>query len=186
MAGRTKPGIFVLEARWSSRVTDVRTVDPVLQALAQAGVAKHVKHVINDPEDFVAQLRRWGQRQHDAYNIGYVAMHGSEAAVHVGRRTIDLLDAAGQLPARALGSRILHFGSCSVLRNVEDQQPLRKSLGVRAITGFTTDVDWFESLAFELILFEVLTYYKRLDAAEKYIRKQHGQFADRLGFVMVR
>ena len=74
----------------------------------------------------------------------------------------------------------------TVLTTPAVRRDLREPLGVRAITGFREDVDWFESMAFELLLFDCLTHYKRLDAAEAYIKKNYGQLARRLGFVMER
>lgn len=37
------------------------------------------------------------------------------------------------------------------------------------MTGFAEDVDWFESLAFEILLFEALSYYKRPHTAQAYL-----------------
>lgn len=68
----------------------------------------------------------------------------------------------------------------------KDRRALRQALGVKVLTGFTEDVEWFESLAFELLLFDTLTWYMRPDFAESYIKKNHRQLAKRLGFVMVR
>lgn len=59
-------------------------------------------------------------------------------------------------------------------------------MGVKVLTGFTEEVEWFESLAFELRLFETLTWYNRPDFAKATSRTTHGQLARRPGFVMVR
>lgn len=186
MAKQRKLGIWAMEAPWSSRVTDVRSVAPVLQALEDAGVARHGRHVINSRDDFVKQLTRLGQKQHEGFTIGYVAMHGSPGKVYAGRRSIDLPDVGKNLPRRALSKKVLHFGSCSVLTHEDQQRDLLEALGAKAITGFTRDVDWFESLAFELLLFKTLARYTRPSDADRYIRKNHGELAERLGFVMVR
>lgn len=166
---------------------DVRSVQPVLKALESAWRAKYVRHHLNDRDDLHRQLKRWGQAQHGTYNIGYIALHGSPGTVHIGRYKVDLAAIGPPLPAKALAGKVLHFGSCSVLNlNDEERQELRQALGVRALTGFTTNVEWFESMAFELLLFDALTYYKRPSDAEKYLHRRHGQLADHLGFVMVR
>jgi len=175
-----------MEGTWSNRVSDVRSVDPVLRALGDAGVARHARFPVNDGDDFLKALTRWGQAQHDPYDIGYVAMHGSPGKVYPSRKQVDLLQLAGRLPPRALANKVLHFGSCSVLEDPESHKPLLDAFGVRALTGFTKEVGWFESLAFELLLFECLAYYQRVHAAEAYVRKNYGQLADMLGFVMVR
>ncbi|WBQ02082.1 DUF6642 family protein [Kribbella sp. CA-293567] len=187
MAGRRKPGLWVMEGSWSASVRDVRSVDPVLSALQDNRRAHHAKRHINDPDDLAQSLKQWGQKQHSGFNIGYVALHGSPGAVHIGRRTVDLHQLGGQLPKAALAKKALHFGSCSVLDlDQPEQQELRKALGVNALTGFTKDIDWFEGLAFELLLFEALTWYARPSDAEKYLKRTHAAFAERLGFVMVR
>ena len=51
--------------------------------------------------------------------------------------------------------------------------------------GFTRDIDWHESAAFDLILFEALTYYQRIDAVDRWLRENYGPLARRLGFRMV-
>lgn len=181
-----RPGLWVMEASWSSRVTDVRTVRPVLAALQDAAVAKSAYHHINDPEDLVRSLQRWGQKQHAGYGIGYLAMHGSPGIVHIGRRRVGLADVAAALPPRRLASKVLHFGSCEVLAEGDQQGDLLRAFGVRAITGFTEPVDWFDSMAFELILFDALSRFQRMDALEAFVEKHHGQLARRVGFVIAR
>jgi hypothetical protein len=176
-----------MEGRWSSRVRDVRSVEPVLRALQEAGAAIHVRHHLNDREDLLRQFRRWGQSQHDRYRIGYVALHGSPATVHIGRYVVRLGEVGDALRHGTLRHKVLHFGSCSVLDLDEgDAQELRSRLGVRVLTGFTTDVEWFASMAFELLLFEAFARYNRPSDAYNYLMRTHGEFAERLGFKMIR
>jgi hypothetical protein len=105
-------------------------------------------------------------------------MHGVAGAVQVGRRKVELLPLAQELPRGLLTSKVLHFGSCSVLENPKERKELRAAFGVRALTGFTEDVDWFESMAFELLLFDVLARYKRMDAAERFIKDNFQQLLE--------
>ncbi|MFG1813678.1 DUF6642 family protein [Kribbella sp. NPDC049174] len=187
VARRGKPGLWVMEGNWSASVRDVRSVEPVLTALQATRGAQFAKRHINDPEDLELGLKRWGQRQHQPYNIGYIALHGSPATVHIGRRSVDLFQLGERLPAATLRQKALHFGSCSVLDlHRREREDLRKVLGVKVVTGFTEDVEWIESLAFELLLFDALTWYKRPSDAENYLKKTHAAFIKRIGFVMVR
>jgi len=176
-----------MEGDWSASVRDVRSVDPVLAALQASRRAHHAKRHINDADDLIQGFKRWGQRQHNGFNIGYIALHGSPSTVHVGRKAVDLYELGEKLPRATLAKKALHFGSCSVLDlNRREQQALRKALGVKVVTGFTNDVEWIESLAFELLLFDALTWYAYPSAAENYIKKTHSAFAKRVGFVMIR
>ncbi len=187
MPGQSKPGIWLMEGSWSNSVTDVRTVKPVLEALEQAGRARTVPLTLNDTDDLRQALKRWGQKQHARFNIGYIALHGTPGTLYVGREEVDLRELGAGLPKDCLKGKVLHLGSCSVLDLTPKQRrEIRAELGVKMLTGFTEDVEWFDALAFELLLFDVLTYYKRPDFAQAYITKNFGQFAKRLGFVMVR
>lgn len=187
MGAKRRPGLFVIEGEWSSGVRDVRSVAPVLKALDDAGAAVHVRKHVNDRDDVIKQFKRWGQVQHTRYNIGYVALHGSPGAVHVGRQVVKLHDIAAALPAKALNQKILHFGSCAVLDLTEDErQNYRRRLGVKVMTGFTEIVDWFPSMAFELLLFDALSRYQRPGDAERHLRRTYGDLTETLGFVMVR
>lgn len=187
MSRRGKPGLWVMEGPWSPRVSDVRTVTPVISALADAGRTRHVMHHVNDPEDLTRHLRRWGQAQHRTYGLGYLALHGAPGTVFTGRRQVNLYRLGEELSDIDLSHKTLHFGSCSVLQlRGKERQELRRTLGVKVLTGFTEDVDWFESMAFEVLLFDVLTYYRRPDFAERYIRSNYRELSRRLGFVMVR
>src|SRR3954449_13172239 len=69
MARQSVPGLWTMEGSWSSSVRDVRSVKPILQALVDAGQAKYAELRINDPEDLRHQLKRWGQVQHERFNI---------------------------------------------------------------------------------------------------------------------
>jgi hypothetical protein len=187
MPGQRKPGIWLMEGNWSGTVTDVRTVKPVLQALEQAGRARTVPLTLNDTDDLRQALKRWGQKQHARFTIGYIALHGTPGTLYVGREAVDLGELGAGLPKDCLKGKVLHVGSCSVLDlKPKERREIRAELGVKVLTGFTEEVEWFDALAFELLLFDVLTYYTRPDFAQAYIDKNFGQFAKRLGFVMVR
>lgn len=184
---RAKPKIWVMEGKWASSVMDVRTVSPMMAALDNANVATSTLHHINTVEDLQRSLVRWGQRQHAGHGIGYLALHGAPGSVFVGRRRVDLGILSESLPKNALKGKVLHFGSCAVLDlKPKEREVLRAALGVRGITGFTEDVEWFESMAFELMLLESLAYYKRLDAVERDLKERAGGLWRRLGFQMVR
>ncbi|WP_157621713.1 DUF6642 family protein [Serinicoccus hydrothermalis] len=166
----------------------MRTVKPVLQALEHTGQVRTTHQSINRPEDIFDSFRRWGQNQHAGFTVGYLALHGTPGSVYVGRRKVGLVDLGEQLRAAGtkLPGRTLHLGSCAVLEDEDAVTTFRRAVGLKAITGFTEDVDWLESLAFELLLLDVLTYYRRVDAVERYIENNHKEFAKRLGFTLLR
>nr|WP_156253628.1 hypothetical protein [Pseudactinotalea terrae] len=149
-----------------------------------AKVADAARQQVNGPEDLVKALRRWGQKQHDSYGIGYLALHGSPGAVYTGRKKISMVDLGGELQGVDLTAKCLHLGSCAVLDGGNDfAKQIRQSLGVRLLSGFTQDVDWFESMAFELLFFAKLVDYVRPIDAAKYMEREHSELVSRLGFI---
>ena len=80
----------------------MRSVTPALEALEAVGAARYAHVAINSPQDFISQLKRLGQKQHDRFTIGYIAMHGSPGKVYAGRKSIDLLSVGEELPPDAL------------------------------------------------------------------------------------
>lgn len=181
-----KPGIWLMEGYWSSSVSDVRSVKPMLQALSDSGIATFVHRHINDAEDLVKAMTLLGQKRQKKYDIAYLACHGEPGIVHIGDDAWTLTELADELPSTgALEGKLLHFGSCSVLRNQRECRVLLKATGARAISGFTKDVDWFEPMAFELLMFQKYARYKRFGSFVNGIERDYGQLGDKLGFTII-
>lgn len=49
--------------------------------------------------------------------------------------------------------------------------------------GYMADVDWLEAAAFELVLIDALSRYKRIDAAFRWLYENHPSILDRLEVV---
>lgn len=95
------------------------------------------------------------------------------------------LEALGRELAGKCHGKTLYFGSCSVLDGPEaDVEGFRRVIGARCVARYTRDIDWFESAAFDLLLFEALTRYKRIDAVDRWLFRQYGGLVQHLGFKM--
>ncbi|PWJ48437.1 hypothetical protein SAMN06264364_1301 [Quadrisphaera granulorum] len=55
----------------------------------------------------------------------------------------------------------------------------------RAVVGYTSDVDWLESAAFDLFLVSRLVWSTRMDRAYKHLTQQHSQFTNQFGLKIV-
>ena len=77
----------------------------------------------------------------------------------------------------------MYFGSCQTL-DVEQGEidEFRRVTGARVLVGYTKFIYWMESAAFDLLLLQGLTQYKRADALKRHVESTHGTFAKRLGF----
>lgn len=181
------PGIWLLENYWSDSYSDVRSVEPVIKSLERAKSAKVVHRQINDVEDLVKGLLVLGQKRNKRYEIAYIACHGSPGAVQIGDDSRDLSSLADELPeGQVLDGKLVHFGSCSVLRNRSQCRAFLDKTGAQAVSGFTKDVDWFESMAFELLMFQKFATYQRLGNFVNGMERDYGQLSKKLGFKIIR
>ena len=177
------PGIFCLEGDWTERLVDRLSVEPQLRMLESA---RHCSAVIHRDaatrDEFAYYLDRWLLKKHSSFELGYLAFHGSESCIFLGRDAITLDELAEMVRGRG-GGRVLYFGSCRTLAaSDEDLKFFCKSTGFKAVAGYTRDVDWLEAAAFDFILLPALlsaTYIKPIFAR---LRKDHERFVVGLGF----
>lgn len=155
--------LVCLESNWSESVFHATSVKGFLEALGPLlhpplrvahrfiESAQHLKHYTGHPRGTL-----WTDP--DAWDapVYYLAFHGVPGAV---RSTLGEMDAAILCDAFAgFGGYncLLYLGACSVLRGAKGRRLARDLLaasGVRAIIGYTTDVDWVDSLVIDLQFF---------------------------------
>jgi hypothetical protein len=182
---RAVPRIFCVEGGWSSSLKDEKSVQPLLEFLERSNKVRHIYQHVRTVDALVDIVEQWPQRQYNSYSLGYFGFHGSGGTLHVGRRRVDL-ETLGESLAGSCKGKTIYFGSCSVLnipkRRIEE---FRRLTQARAVIGYTTDVDWYASAAFDLVLFEALTHYQRIDAVDRWLRKEYPGLSRKLGFKMV-
>ena len=179
-------GIWVAEAYWSAATADSRTVRPIMEILSANDVATSVHRHMNDEQDLIKTLTTVGRRENDKYSTVYIASHGSPGTIDVGDDSISLTDLAGVLPGGILDGKLVHFGSCSVLRDEDSVSEFVSTTGARAATGFTTDVGWVESAAFDLLMLATYARYSSIGWFEKAMAREYGDLTTSLGFTVIR
>lgn len=113
---------------------------------------------IGTREEFDYYLGKWVQKKFAQYPILYLAFHGDPDLIHIGEKvgggkeSVSLRDLADTLEGRCKG-RIIFFSSCSTL-NVHGNclNALLRRTQALAICGYSSDVDWITSAAFELVV----------------------------------
>ncbi len=170
---------------WSSRLTDHSSVLPVLELLERRDAIDFIHRDAGTVGELEHYLNKWLQKGYDRFSTGYLAFHGEPGALFVGRSKVTLEDLALLLDGRASG-RVIYFGSCATLDVPrKDIQQFVKSTRLRGVCGFLEDVDWIESAAFEILLIEALSRYKRIDAVDAWMRKNYAGLCRRLRFKLI-
>ena len=192
-AQRFRPlGVACFEGYWESDLTDRQSVLPVLELLERQRWIHFAHRHVGTEEQLVADLTRWTAKKYDRFPVAFLAFHGSPGAVHIGRAKVPIQDLGEQLRNRC-SSRLFYFAGCSSLdgdsrtelaTNLAEFLSLTKA---RVVCGYSTDVDWVESAAFELLLFSWLAEYSgtRMDAPFRRLSREYPELVTRLGFVTV-
>ncbi len=175
------PGIFCLEGAWERRLDDRKTVLPTLEMLDRLRLATYIHRDVGTEEELYHYLGKWAQAGYRKYGVLFLAFHGVRGGITVGRGTVTLDDLAEKLDGKA-ASRIVYFGSCSVLRDREGVDVFRRATRAKAVCGYTKDVDWVESSAFDTLLLTALVEDVRVDARINRLRKRYPDLVKNLGF----
>lgn len=182
---RYRVGVFAIEGDWSPKLTDRLTIEPLLAFMRSSRSVDVVHRRVGTPEAFADVAGRWHQKQYRRYILGWFALHGSPGAVHFGRRRVLTLEQMGDLLEDRAKGKFIYFGSCETLRVPRGEiESFRQRTGARAVAGYVREVDWFESAAFEILLLDAFTWYRRSDAIERFLREKHSGLAKRVGFKM--
>lgn len=187
--------IFCLEGDWWGDLKKPSTVRPIFELVGQ--MKPHPKYIhrgIGTREEFDHYLRVWTQKKYAAFPILYLAFHGNPRSLIVGdarRRNAPAgLDAIAEVLAGRCQRRIVHFGACSTLDC--DARHLKRFLnttGALAVSGYTRDIGWMDSAAFEVFLLSTMQYNARTRAGARAIQIRINaaakKQANELGFRMV-
>ena len=196
-------GILCIE-NWSGHIASQDSVLPLLEFIRRSDGARFIHQRIQTRQELAHYLARFTGMA--SYQVGYLALHGSQGGVWVGAQRVSLEELSewaelGNAPAVETASgeevqwvldfsgKILYLGSCASLNVPQKRfEGLRKETGAIAVCGYTRSVDWFESAAFELMLLSELA--NAMDkkrhtarASIKRLRRRAGDLMDNLGFV---
>lgn len=186
MVRATKPpGVFCIEGEWEESIEDRTSIEPALRLLESMGTIRLVYRKAATLPELEYHLDRWLETPLNGYDIGYLGFHGSPRSLYLSETEIGLDQLAQVIDGRCR-SKVVYFGSCSVL--AADEARLRefcKRSGAKAVAGYTRDIDWTDAAAFELILLSKLAYSVHMKPAYTNLAKNYPDFLRRLGFRMV-
>ena len=149
--GQTK-GIFCVEGLWDPDLRSPSSVEPLLDLLNQNALVDYIHVDCATVVEFEFYIKKWMQKRYDRFPILYLAMHGGESELQIGRAAYSIDDLAKLMEGKC-ANRFIMFSSCSTMRI--DRRVLKRFLDrteALAVCGYRVDVDWLLSTAFELLL----------------------------------
>ena len=173
-----KRNIACLESMWDNRTENRSSVVPMLEVISRNWNARFSHLTCNTREELKYNLNLLCKRN---YGILYFAFHGSPGKIHLHRDKITLQELAGMMNCR-FSNWIIHFGTCATIRAEKQITNFVAETNVSLVTGFTRVVDWIESSAFELLLFQAFHTYKSPKVVIRNVRQKYPDLAELTGF----
>ncbi|WP_328992595.1 DUF6642 family protein [Kribbella sp. NBC_01245] len=184
MPARRLTGIFCLEGEWDPNLRNRNSVEPILELLERLGIARTIHRDVATRPELEYYLRKWGQKRYADYSVLYLASHGLGGKLELGQGSVTLAELADLLEGKCAG-RVVYFGCCLVLNQQNDVlQEFARKTGAKAVLGYSRQIDWLDSAAFEVLLLERLARGNRTDAFFNHLHRDHGAFAEKLGLVV--
>jgi hypothetical protein len=154
-----KKGIYCLEGLWNHHdIKDKSTVLPILDLLEKRNYCHYIYHDCATKEELEFFLDKWTRLSvSNKYPILYFAFHGEEGSIFFTNKKKYTLDELGDFLEGKCFGKVIYFGSCSTLKI--DKRIIKSFLektGAIAAIGYKTDVDWIQSTACDLFVFEAL------------------------------
>ena len=175
-----KNGVYCIETPW----TEFPSVEPVLSLVTKRHDAPFRHHIAGDPGRFSKHFECWADRDDWDYAILYLGFHGFPKGVTVapddgsdGKAAslwdhvrLDQIADYAQGRKEKWGHCMMHFASCSTIDlETAELASFIDHTGLAGVSGYTKDVEWMASLAFEILYMDTL-----LEATgDAYIRPEH-------------
>jgi hypothetical protein len=145
-------GIFCLEGMWSPDLRVSASVRPLLELLHLHSGVEYIHREYATKEEFEYYLDRWTLKMYDAFPILYLASHGMKGGIELQGELITVLDLGKRLEGKCKDRAII-FASCSTLSlSKRKLKNLLRKTDALLVCGYSVNVDWMRSTAFELML----------------------------------
>ncbi len=189
--GMAKFGVMCLEGEWEKALSDKKTVLPYLQLIESINsdfIYIH-RRVATEPE-FNFFIEEWTLKRYSDYKVLYISTHGFRGGINISRDVDVSLENFGEKLGERAEGRYVHLGGCSILKSNEDElKEFVKRTKIRGLMGYSKDIYWTESAAFEILLFETLRQYdgarNLAGYCKRYIEKEYPNLVSKLGFKFI-
>jgi hypothetical protein len=188
--------LFCIESDWDNQPQIEKSMLPLLECIKGVYPAfEYIYRTANTKEELEYCLKKFKsirKQSNDFYTIVFCG-HGRMGKFSLGDEklgsvlTIKALAEICQSVCKKLFlNQHVHFDSCSILKTSESNLNLFTEItGAEAVTGFSKNVDFIDSYALEMVLFEALINSNNIkNALNKFYKKHETGLCKINGFTM--
>ena len=178
-----KKGIACIESFWDTHVESRLSVAPLLQVIASSNRVRFIHLTCNTKGELEFALKSIPSRA--PFKILYFAFHGSEGKIDLADGSSLSLPELASTMGRKFSSWVFHFGTCGTI-NTDSRELSRfmRGTGASLLLGYKKDVDWIDSAAMDLILFDWMQSYKNMRAMWSYLKGNYRGLMARTGLTV--
>lgn len=185
--------VFCIEADWERSAKKKSSILPMLQCIngVYPTKVKYIYRTANTVAEFKYCLKKFKQisKVNGNFCALFICGHGEPGIMHFGDDSLSLeqlSEISKEIGENLYSGHLIHFDSCSVVKGTKRRiKKFMKLTGASCVTGFDDDVDFIESLAFEMIFIDYLSNYNNINDAVKEFSKEHSSICKRLKFKII-
>jgi hypothetical protein len=155
-----KKNIACVESLWDGNIESRLSVVPLLELASRVDELKFSYLTCNTEEELKFNLGKFKNRR--GYGILYLSCHGRPGELVLDQAPVEI-EKLSQYMGEGFANWVVHFGSCATI-NVPPARISKfiAATAVSMVVGYKTDVDWIDSAAVDLILFDRLQEYREM------------------------
>lgn len=156
-----KKGIACIESVWDSNVERRLNVGPILEIIASSNHSRFIHLTCNTQDELKFALKSIPTKA--PFRILYFAFHGRPGTIDLADGTSLSLDELAAIMGRKFGKWVIHFGSCGTIHTSPAiLREFKRRTGAALLLGYGKNIDWVESAAMDLILFDWMQNLKNM------------------------
>ena len=159
-ANSHKKKIACIESLWDGNIEHRLSVVPMLELTERVKDVGWAYLTCNTEEELRYNLGKLRNRR--GYGILHLSCHGRPGELVFDKDTVEI-EKLGQFLGDGFTNWVVHFGSCATL-NIAHARISRFIANTRVsmVIGYRKDVDWIDSAAIDLLLFDRLQEYRSM------------------------
>jgi hypothetical protein len=182
--------ILVLESAWVKNSLKPISVWPLVEGFANASELKAFHRNFSDTDSFKYWIKIFNNKKNNypSPKLLYIAAHGTHNQICSTGNNINR-DTIFTTLKKAKNIEYVHFGSCLFGNNENLLLLLKNARHIRMAAGYNESVDWVDSTAFDLMLWqristrdETVKNKKLQTVVEDYVNNDVTGLAHKLGF----
>jgi hypothetical protein len=168
-----KKNIACVESLWDGNIESRLSVVPLLELASRVDEIRFSYLTCNTEEELEYNLNKFKHRR--GYGILYLSFHGRPGELVLDGRASVEIEKLGQYMGDGFANWVVHFGSCTTTK-VPTARISRfiATTRVSIVLGYRKDVDWIDSAAIDLLLFDRLQEYTHMHRFWEQFKERYG------------